>query len=704
MSTAEIHTVKYVALLAFNKIVTSHAYIVSQHQDVIMLCIDDPDISIRLQALELEAGMVNNDNLVPVVERLMKQLRSSPLSVKDFSNSPTRTIDSELVLESEGEDSIETLQLQKSSIDQFPALPTEYRITVMRKIIEMCSKDTYANIADFEWYLEILVQLVGSLPSVRRLTAESPDGDFHSLHEGQNPGEEDISSAIGWELRNVAVRVSTIRTEAVAAAVRTINLCQRENLLTTGFSGGSGVLGFAVWIVGEFAANVRDVHETLNSLINPQVRSLPATTISAYLQAVPKLLAFIATKKGPSWNMERKTMISLLLARVLHFLEPLTAHPNLDVQERSVELAELIKVTSQAVNNHDGELGYGPLLLTKVIPSLFAGSNLNPVAPTAQKKVPLSSNLSLDTPFNQNLSSLLHLVDSDSPADMEHVEFKNFYSHRGGRKPDVNAAFDSLLIHEPAAISYQQSEDDLLDSDVFVKKRIERRSRNRDDPFYIGNEEHSSGTSTPFHEILKLNNGGELNVDSIPIMHLDLGERVQDDNKVDLKVPKPKHRSSRAYVIADDENIDMIDSSMDQQDPDAGHPKQNSYPSPRKQGRVKKSLLEVDSSRIGSYSISGVGLNSEYPEIGFQGTEDEEMEKALKEIERLRLEMQRASERTEASSGIPPGGTLIKKRKKKKRNVQNNSKELPEAHAVGPALQNDLGVTADMTVKRKLHT
>src|SRR6201996_4073531 len=68
---------KYVALLAFNKIVTSHPALIAMQQDVIMGCLDDPDISIKMRALELVSGMVNSDNLQAVVNRLMKQLAGS---------------------------------------------------------------------------------------------------------------------------------------------------------------------------------------------------------------------------------------------------------------------------------------------------------------------------------------------------------------------------------------------------------------------------------------------------------------------------------------------------------------------------------------------------------------------------------------------------------------------------------------------------
>lgn len=634
-----------------------------------MSCIDDPDISIRLQALELGAGMVDSENLMTVVERLLKQLRNAPLSANNLSSTSIRPVEIEPAADSEGEDPEEILQPQKENIAHSPALPTEYRIVIIRQILDMCSKNTYANITDFDWYIETLVQLVRLVPSPGKPFAGVQDGISRTVHERGQPAEEDIACAIGWELRNVAVRVSSVRAEAVNAAAALIDIRGGDISFPSIGSGGHGALGFAAWVVGEFANRLRDVHETLNSLIHPRVRSLPDSIITAYLQAVPKVLVSIVAHEGSSWNVERKTMIALLLAKILHFLEPLTTNPSLDVQERSVELAELMKVTAQAVTDHGSGIDHGPILLLKVIPSLFTGSDLNPVAPTAQKKVPLPNDLNLDTPLNQNLTSLLQFVDSDISAGLEHAEFERFYNHRGVHKPEDKTAPDLLPFVEPVTSSYQQAEDASVDLDALFRKRKERRSRNKDDPFYIASDEFTSGTSTPFHEILKTSNGGNVDVDSIPIMTLDLGEKGQELTMPSLDIPKQKRTHLQPYVIADDENVEWEDSATDQRGSSSGNFNRDTVPSTRKRERVKKSLLEVDSSGLGNYSVHDSELNMGQLDIERQEAEDADMAKALKEVERLRLEMQRASERIQASNGIPPEGTLVRKKKKKKRNL-----------------------------------
>lgn len=651
---ADSAAVKYIALLAFNRIVASHPHLVSMHQDVIMGCIDDPDISIRLQALDLGAGMVNSDNLVTVVERLMQQLRNAPLSTKTADDARSNTLGVEPAADSDGEDPEETLKPTTEQQDDSPALPAEYRVTIIRQILEICSKDTYANVVDFEWYIDTLVQLVKLVPVAIQSSSEFQGGD------GRNQSQEaDVGSAIGWELRNVAVRVSTIRSEAVRAASSLLAISKSDNSALS--SGGQGVLTFAAWVVGEYSDSSALSYAAMDSLIHPKAHLLPALVICAYLQAIPKALVSAVSHELSDWSSERKTMVSLLVARITHFLEPLTTHPNLEVQERSVEFLELMRITSQAITSHSVENDDGPLLLTRAIPQLFTSFELNPVAPTAQRKVPLPDNLDLDTPINKDLAGLLQRADQDFSLDTEAAEFESFYNQRPTQKATSGLASDKLSAFEPEPepSSYQQTEFSLSDADVLLRKRNERRERNKDDPFYIGNDDVSSGTSTPFHDILRSTNGEDVDVDSIPIMNLDLGDQglMTDSSSMDTR--KQKRKRPRKVHIAKDENIDNEDSGKDQ---NIGV----TNPQQRAKDKAKKSLLQVDSSGLSSFSLNSSETTVGQLDIEKQEAQDTEMAKALAEVERLRLEMQRASERIQATDGTPAEGTLVKKKKKKK--------------------------------------
>ena len=636
-----------------------------------MSCIDDPDISIRMQALDLGAGMVNSDNIVGVVERLMKQLRNAPLSVRSADNGRNHAFGVEPAADSDGEDPEETLRPLKETRNEALPLPTEYRVSIIIRILDMCSKCTYANVLDFEWYVEILLQLVRLLPAGSMTTLGPSEYDRRSNNNTQTPVEDDASCAIGWQLRNVAVRVSSVRPEAVDAANSLLVVQGGEVSTASTPVGGEGVLQFAAWIVGEYAGNLLGAHCTLSSLIHTRSHSLPPVVICAYLQSLPKVFVSILVNDGLVWNSERKTMVSLLLARIVHFLEPLAIHPNLEVQERSIEQLELMRVAVQAVIGHGMENEYGPLLLTKAIPALFSGSELNPVAPNAQEKVPQPDGLNLELPINQNLVGLLQGADEDNSTGSETGDFEWFYNQCPSQKASTVAAFDMLPPANSGVVSYQQTEGDTIDSDTFSRKRIERQERNRDDPFYIASDDPSSGSSTPFHDILKNTNGEYVDVDSIPIMNLDLGDKRSRAEYADVEIPKQKRKHPKKFHITMDENIELNESTIDQLPRKGKRVINPDGPSLWKRDKPKRALLEVDSSGLGRFSLEGEENVVVQLDIEKRNVDDAEMSRALEEVERLRLEMQRASERVRAVDGVPSEGTLVKKKKKKQRKADN---------------------------------
>ena len=110
-------TVKYLGLLALARFLEEYPKLVAEHNDLIIKCIDDNDISIRLRALDLLVGMVSKKNVADIVRKLLSQLEDThPLSVDP-----------------------------------------QYRTELVSRIIQMCSQDSYKFVTDFEWYLSVLV-------------------------------------------------------------------------------------------------------------------------------------------------------------------------------------------------------------------------------------------------------------------------------------------------------------------------------------------------------------------------------------------------------------------------------------------------------------------------------------------------------------------------------------------------------------------
>ncbi|GAB7343938.1 hypothetical protein MBLNU457_1888t1 [Dothideomycetes sp. NU457] len=668
---------KYVALLALARIVDSHPQLVGRHADVILECIDDPDISIRTRALDLIVGMVDSGNLVPTVERLLRQLReATPMSTSDEPEN-ARGMHEGVVPSADSDDdqAAKTLRKHEQRSKQPPPLPDDYRVSVLGKILELCSRDTYANVNDFDWYVGVLVELVRHCPA----TGSSDSSEVGS------PTKLGIADSIGHELRNVAVRVKAVRPETTAAAQSLLLVERRKDMFPASGTSAHGVLGCAAWIAGEYASLLPDPDAVLSSLVHPTTAHLPASVMSLYLQAIPKVFVRITSDQNSSWSDRRKSHVLLLAARVIHFLEPIVLHPNLEVQERAVEYLELMRLASDAASaqstmtEEDGHAD-APLLLTQAIPALFMGMELNPVAAAALKKVPVEEGLDLSAPINDSLQMLLQQADYDTDAyGDEEDEVYKYYNERPAVAAVSQVSTAADLLNVPSEASSYQQRSEPMDASALERLKAERRQRYQDDPFYIDSE-RNSGTSTPLHNILKSSNGDELDIDAIPVMDLSLEHKESTNDGAPKKaVKKPKKR----VEIATDETIGDDSTSSS---PQPALPKSTA-------AKPKRSLLQVDSSALPSLSLSEEGQQaSTQLDIERRAAEEEEMRRALKEVERLRLEMQRASERV-----VDPGETAVVKRKKKKKKVNTGNVEDGGAHGE----EGDAAQAADKVVKKK---
>lgn len=685
--------VKYVALLAFNKIVVTHPFLVAQQEDVIMDCIDSADISIRLRALDLVVGMVSTDNLMSIIGRLMRQLRNSRSPTAEEANKRVATGTIEPAADSDDEDPEVAIKSDKGTSEE-TLLPDDYKVDVINRILEMCSSNNYEYLIDFDWYIDILIQLVRNSP-VSRSTG-SQDSDL-TLSDPSN-----VSGKVGDELRNVAVKVKAVRLQATRAAESILISTYNDNSST--LTPSSGALRPIAWIVGEYASSLESPDGTLTALLHITKGFVPAEGLVIYLQAVLKIFSLLAGDDLMMWTPERKTMVSLLMGRVIHTVEPLAMHPDLEVQERAVEFTELLKLAAEASSGQDPSSDEvqqdAPLLLTQAIPSLFIGAELNSVAVGAQKNVPIPNGLDLDQPINLNLNNLLRAVETSSFNEPDQDEFETYYHKAPPPIPSVNEpAIKCLGTPEETVHSYQQGgEESYLDPDIVARRRAERLERNKDDPFYIAPTENS-GRSTPLHNILQSNNGPDLDLDAIPIMELDL-EKTRISSSLPKKAKAPKVRQ-RIQVAADETlgtsgtSTPRIDDSEASLDGASQRPKQ----------KGKHSLLQVDSSHIGAFSLEGDGSSTRPDDFETHQREEAEMAKAMKEVDRLRLEMQRANERIQAAQGVSLEGTVVKKKTKKKPKVDGDESVVKKKKKAKVAVidegEGESSMTADVVKPKK---
>lgn len=68
---SQILLVKYIALLAMTKIVPSHPQLLAEYQDTVLASVNDPDISIRMRALDLVTAMVGTGYTISKTDKLL---------------------------------------------------------------------------------------------------------------------------------------------------------------------------------------------------------------------------------------------------------------------------------------------------------------------------------------------------------------------------------------------------------------------------------------------------------------------------------------------------------------------------------------------------------------------------------------------------------------------------------------------------------
>lgn len=636
---------RYVALVAFNKIITTHANLVAVQQDVIFRCLDDPDVSIRLQALELATGMVNSDNLQNVVDMLLKQLTSTSNAGLHSNGALTEEDDTDLE---------QKLKPDKRGSEVTP-VSSEYREEMIDRILKMCSNDTYANVTDFEWYTGVLLNLIGQLPAA----------SAGSSLKGVNKSTE-LSTQIGAQLLDLAVRVKDIRPEVVKLVEDLLIMDTRHRLFSTHGAGQNQILDSAAWVAGEYPIYLSRPYEVINSLVHEDTHKFIPTTIATMIQAMAKILASMTIQANKDWNVSRKATMDLTLSRILAFWERLSSHPNLDVQERSVEFLELLKLGSEALLNLPLDASEAPLLLIHALPDLFAGVEFGPVSAAAQKKVPLPEQLDLDAPLNSNLALILQtsqVDDTEDDYDEEFGTFDKFYNERTtavGSTPQAPKTLYRNNSENDNVVSYQSLPES---PQTKARRKAERAERNRDDPFYI-----PSAQDEPL-----IQQEGELDVDSIPIVDLAI-----DTNQLSNKARPEKLRKKpkKRFAVAADETLDVSDGQLSTSYSESRAPRSalrglsrpassSSLPA----SQTRKNPLSIDSSTLGSFSMkdqedSGVSQL----EIERRLAEEAEMAAAVKEIERKRLELQRNVEQanTQVAEGVDQDGVVVKRKKKKK--------------------------------------
>lgn len=259
---------KYLGLCGLLKLVEVTPLTVAKKSYVYVGCMKANDSTIRMKALELILSIANTKNLKNLVEDLVTCLHSG--------------------------------------------VNFEMKEDIIAGIIDMCSRDTYANTQDFTWYVSVLVDL--------------------ACTKGSHQGELISNQLIDVALRVPAIRLFTVNS-VLPLLLQTDLVCESMQPVLIG----------AAWVVGEYSGYLQQdqIANVFASLVSPSVIYLPTSIQATILQALLQVsLRFICALGSAT---EQATVIK---KSVIQHTEQFLSSESDEVRYRASLLIEILSVTS----------------------------------------------------------------------------------------------------------------------------------------------------------------------------------------------------------------------------------------------------------------------------------------------------------------------------------------------------------------------
>ncbi|KDR85547.1 hypothetical protein GALMADRAFT_53684 [Galerina marginata CBS 339.88] len=491
---------KYIALLAMAKIIPTHPHLITEYQDTILMSVNDQDISIRIRALDLLSAMVNRSNLQSIVQQLLAHLIRDQSSVL-----PTAAQSLSQNIASTPPTVLNTL-----SPSQSPA----YRLTLAQRILNLCSRSTYENVSNFEWYLSVLVDLA-------------------------HVANVNVGAEIRDQLVDVVGRVKGARRYSVQLMY---TLLTDDTIIKNAAEEGScsEVLWAAAWICGEYCLQVHlllimqsshDCYRELSEpqkllpyLLQPEINNLAPDIVAMYIQASTKIFGTWASELAQRWEdgnlVEVRQAVNSILARV----RELAGSQHIEIQERAANTVQLFAFIQADLNSYRPGSDHTPAVPLAgpstidgfalpetprfpkslyLIQPLFGVYELNPVALNAQGSVAVPEGLDLDAwivPPPREASHPDNNGDGEKKKKSKKGKGKDVASSASGKKKKVQEDGDRIVL-TPVNSDHESPEDRIQRE----KRKTERLAQLRDDPYYIIDDKPKVVDD----------------VESIPVVHLD---------------------------------------------------------------------------------------------------------------------------------------------------------------------------------------
>ncbi|CAG8543565.1 9729_t:CDS:10, partial [Racocetra persica] len=570
---------KYVGLLALSKILPAYPKLVAENRDIILKCIDDHDISIRLRALDLVVGMVNKKNLTDIVKRLMSHLLPS-----NNNNDSGHPLPSTL-------------------------LEPAYRADIINRIIYI---------------------------------------------SGVNVGD-----LLTTQIMDVGVRVKGVRQYCVKAMQRLLS--DSSLLENSKFSESNAeVLYAAAWITGEYCSYLETPIDTIGYLVQPGVTKLSHNVQAVYIQTILKIYAQWTNSLTYNWDEDSKQELLRFTEMIKDKISIFCSSTDLEVQERAYNAREIFSIIHQNLtmtpdNSFDikNDIYTSTNKSPDVIPelySLFFSYELNPVAPKAQKKVPVPDGLDLDAWINEPLPE-----SENNESEEEEESYGYGYTQKFGGSGDLifSSGSGTAIGRRRGRKSSKKKYDSEEDEEIKEKRRKERIERIKNDPFYISNTGKDILKNSKSDSLSKRITE-EIDVDSIPVVRLTMDEFNFKRDKKKSKKSKASKKEDRHSpplappVIYTDigempENATISDEEKDTTKTGYNNNPWNTISS-------KTGILDVDFSGVSNVDLSTpLGKDETFPQAAVY-LAPEEVRRREEERIRRRIEERRIKQAQESTS------------------------------------------------------
>ncbi|KAI9505544.1 Clathrin/coatomer adaptor, adaptin-like protein, partial [Coemansia spiralis] len=368
--------VRYVGLVALSLMQQKRPNLASIHFEPILKYLDDPDQSIRMRALEAISGIVTRKNLSKTVKRLMSQLILSNTIALQPEHSAGSLFDKSSV------------NSDASSLDTPLLDSNEYRLAAIEAIVDMCTRNSYSNLANFEWYVATLVDLV-------------------------YVAGVDVGKLLSAKLLDVTVRVRQVREFSIKMGRSLLSDSQLMSQIAAD-SSQAPIVTTAAYILGEYCMLLPANADDVGFLLPESLPRFSPDQQSTFIQAAMKTYTNWLKDSSEYWNSDIwesvRSVTSTTLSKLSELiytedvnvtaagsnaggLESAFALLPLQMNSQLRHFIEILKAVSMATSN----LSESAPHICQELHSLFTAFELNPVSAAAQGKVPMPDGLDLDS-------------------------------------------------------------------------------------------------------------------------------------------------------------------------------------------------------------------------------------------------------------------------------------------------------------------